>query len=389
LDEATTPDDPQLAYDLVCVGEAHLGLRSFAAARTALERALDLALRTGDDVLAVEAYARLIWAVARYRGDVVANWSVMEAVAARTGAAGRFGRALLYNNKAVARLTANDRAGARPLLEQALAAAPSPRADGELELVVVVQNLAIAADDPREREARSRQAAAEFTSLLGPNHPNTLGARLVAASVMRNPVLAAADFQAACEGYQRWHPQLVAVIAECAFERAWLADERGDRAGAIAAMQLAARDPLSPRERGKGVIAASYLAIAGDDHALTAIHDAEQLAGALAKLDTWWNHVEGADAYVTAALGWDQRARPRDAERCWAAALALLERVDQPGFDRRLNRVRATLARRWATTQPDAARRLAQAAITWYGAAGGYDAELAQLAPIARATDSR
>jgi len=46
--------------------------------------------------------------------------------------------------------------------------------------------------------------------------------------------------------------------------------------------------------------------------------------------------------------------------------------------------VRATLARRWAATQPDAARRLAQPAIAWYSAAGGHDAELAQLAPIAR-----
>ena len=381
---------PLIARALLAQGRAAIELDTGEpAARTALERALVLALRTGDDVLAVEAYARLLWAVARYRGDVVGNWTVMEALAARTGAAGRFGRALLYNNKAVARLAANDRPGARPLLQQALAAAPAPRADGELELVVVVQNLAIAADDPREREARSQQAAAELASLLGPNHPNTLGARLVAASVMRNPARAAVDFAAACDGYQRWHPQLVAVIAECAFERAWLADERGDRAAAIAAMQLAARDPLSPRERGKGVIAASYLAIAADDHALAAIHEAEQLAGALATSDTWWNRVEGADAYVTAALGWDHLARPRDAERCWTAALGLLERVDQPGFDRRLHRVRATLARRWAASRPADARRLAAPAIAWYAAAGGYDAALAELAPLAAPTGSR
>ena len=380
---------PLLARALLAQGRAAIELDTGEpAARAALERALDLALRNADDVLAVEAYARLIWAVARYRGDVVGNWSVMEAIAARTGAAGRFGRALLYNNKAVSRLAANDRAGARGLLQQALATAPAPRADGELELVVIVQNLAIAADDPREREARSRQAAAELADLLGPNHPNTLGARLVAASTMRNPVTAAADFAAACEGYQRWHPQLVAVIAECAFERAWLADEHGDRAAAIAAMQLAARDPLSPRERGKGVIAASYLAIARGDHALAAVHDVEQLAGALARLDTWWNRAEGADAYVTAALGWDRLARPDDAVRCWTAALTLLEHIDQPSFDRRLNRVRATLARRWAATRPDPARRLARAALAWYGGAGGYDVELAQLAPIARSANS-
>jgi hypothetical protein len=377
---------PLVARALLARGRAEVELDvAEPAARTSFERALDLALRSGDDVLAVEVYARLIWAVARYHGDVVGHWPVMEAIAARTGALGRFGRALLYNNKGVSRMAANDRPGARALLQQALAASPPGQlADGELELVVVLQNLALAADDPLEREARSRQAVVELDALLGPHHPSTLGAWLVAASQVRNPATAAAGYQAACDGYQRWHPQLVAVLAECAFERAWLADERGDAAAAVAAMQLATRDPLSPAERGKGAIAASYLAIAAGTRPLPAIHEVEALAAALAKIDAWWNRAEAADAYVTAALGWDRLGKPRDAERCWKAALALLEHVNQPSFDRRLARVRATLAKRWALAQPDAARGLATAALGWYRAAGGYDAEVAALTPIAR-----
>jgi len=52
-------------------------------------------------------------------------------------------------------------------------------------------------------------------------------------------------------------------------------------------------------------------------------------------------------------------------------------------FDRYLARVRATLARRWATTRPDAARSAAAAALAWYRAVGGYDRAIAELAPIA------
>lgn len=42
IDEALAPEDPKLAYDLVCVGEAELGRKAPAAAVVALERALKL-----------------------------------------------------------------------------------------------------------------------------------------------------------------------------------------------------------------------------------------------------------------------------------------------------------------------------------------------------------
>jgi hypothetical protein len=396
---------PLTARALLAQGRAETELDAAEpAARTSFERALDLALRSADDVLAVEIYARLIWVVARYRGDVVESWPVMEAIAGRTGALGAFGRALLYNNKAVARMAASDRPGARALLLRALAAAPRQLGD-DLELVNIGQNLALATDDPAEREARSRGVVRELDALLGPAHPNTLGARLFAAILTRNPDTAAADLAAACDGYQRWHPQLTAVIAECAFERAWLADERGDRSQAIAAMQLAARDPLSPTERGKGTIAGAYVAIAGapvqgpdtatpatratgdtrdaTPAARVAVRELEALAAALATTDNWWSHGEAADAYVTAARGHDRTGHPADAERDLRAALALLEQVGQPMYERRLARVRAELAHRLAARAPAAAAPLARAALAWYRAAGGYDAQLAALAAIA------
>lgn len=50
IDESSGPDDPKLAYDLVCVGEAQLGLGALPAARVALERALALRAGTGGDL---------------------------------------------------------------------------------------------------------------------------------------------------------------------------------------------------------------------------------------------------------------------------------------------------------------------------------------------------
>jgi protein kinase-like protein len=405
---ATLPDAPRVAAATVSAAEqtgyspliarAALALGYAAAAldmgepaaRAPLERALELALRSGDDVLAVEAYARLIWAVGSYRGDVVGNWSVMEAIAARTGPAGRFGRTLLYNNKAVARLAENDRAGARGLLQQALAISPlSPIGDGEIELVAVLQNLALVADDPAEREARARQVVGILDGALGPNHPRTLGARRAAATLTRNPGAAALLYQEACDGYQRWHPKLTHALADCAFERGWLADERGDLAAARAAMQLAAADPTAQRQRGKGTIAAAYLAITADradhpgDAAGAAIAAMQQLAADGAPATEWWIRGEAAMAYITAAIGWQRAGASGDAERCWRAALGLLDGIHQPMFDRALARARAALARRWVAAHPADARTAAGEALAWYRAAGGYDREVAELSRIA------
>lgn len=209
----------------------------------------------------------------------------------------------------------------------------------------VSYNLALVTDDPAEREARFRQVADQREALLGANHPRTLSARLAIGSNTRNPVAAAANLQSAWNGYQRWHPQLGVEIANATFERAWLADERGDATATVAAMQVAANDPLSPRERGKGAIAASYIAIASDNHISAAIRTMEDLATTEADAREFWTRGEAADAYVTAALGWDRLGKASEAERCWSAALALLETIRQPFFDRRLAHVRATLAR--------------------------------------------
>src|SRR5439155_1138415 len=126
-------------------------------------------------------------------------------------------------------------------------------------------------------------------------------------------------------------------------------------------------------------IAASYLKIAEHDHAEATIRAMQELAAELAGDPGWWTRGEGADAYVIAAIGWDRLRKPSEAERCWSAALAQLELLKQPMFDRRLARVRATLARRWARSKPGEARRLASAAVAWYRGVGGYETAIGEL----------
>ncbi len=67
IDEASAPDDPKLAYDLVCVAEAELGRASPAAARAALERAVKLREDNPGDIgeLARTRFdlARAVWAL--------------------------------------------------------------------------------------------------------------------------------------------------------------------------------------------------------------------------------------------------------------------------------------------------------------------------------------
>jgi tetratricopeptide (TPR) repeat protein len=203
---------------------------------------------------------------------------------------------------------------------------------------------------------------------------------LMVGTLLRNPVDADAALRTACEGFQRWHPQRVDEIINCAYERAWLADDRGDAAVALAEMRIAARNP---DDQQRGTIAATYVDIATRNDAEKPIEKMQSAAAELSKLEQWWVRGDAADAYVAAALGWDRLGKKRDAERCWSAALTILEPIDQPYFGRRLARVRAALARHRIATRPLEAQRLAIAALDWYRAAGGYDAAVSELAAVA------
>jgi len=329
--------------------------------------AMRLALRSSDELLAVEAYARWIFSRVVAEAPATDYWDVMVEIAERLGRPARFPRALMYSNRGLARLAADDRDGARSLFETALATAGD--AD-DIELVSITQNLAQLESKPEDALRRFRAAHDRFTAALGPAHPVTLIAAHQVAVLTPDRAAAAAGIAAAYTSLERWQR----AYPELAWAAAWIADEAGDRATAAAWMA---------RVSGEGStiasIAAAYVAVErGAPDAAARLAEIEQLA---AKLDTTapWNRTYAADALILVA-----RAKPE----AWERALALLETKPLVLYSRKLARARRMVAERWATTRPAEARRLAEQALAWYRGAPGDAAIVTRLEQIA-ATGSR
>ncbi len=395
---AATGYPPLLARALLVLGRTQS--KSTETAAATLTRALALALEAFDDVLALEAYARLIW-VAEYR-DPPEAWMVMTQLAQRTGVGGRFGRALMFNNLGGRHFRAKHSDKARAMLLRALdetdlAAGKDPE---DVELVSILRNLANIEPDAVARQALIRRAATALERTLGRNHPSTIAAREQTAMLTRDPQEARVQLDDACAAYEPW--KLPAQQAVCALEAGWLADEQHDRAAAERWMRIAALDPRTAAgARIKGRIATGYLALASASPA-TLANTVEDLrrgaAQALASPD-WWYRADAADAFAIIARALEQLGRAAEAEAAWQQALAALEGIDEPVYERRVARLRATVAEHLArpgagdparaAARAAEAQRLAAAALQWYRRTGGYAAEIQRLTPIAeRATAS-
>ncbi|MEZ4361436.1 MAG: protein kinase [Kofleriaceae bacterium] len=378
---------PLLARALLVQGRAEVAL-FLDDARATLTEALSQALLSSDDVLALEAYARLIW-VQEYR-DPPESWLVMSQLAARTGGRGRFGRALMFNNFGGLLLRAQRRDEGRAMLERALAESDlrqGPLSAGaseeQIELVGVLQNLSLIELDPGVRQRLLERATASLQATIGENHPRTFAMQELTAMLTGAPGPARAELETACLGYQRWG--LTTAHSACAFEIGWLAEEAGDDAGARRWMKVAAADHSLEAERATTQVAATYLRVRDPETSAVALQaDLRQLATVAAAVlakDGFWHHVDAADAEVVLALGHERLGRAADALAAWRRALAALHGIELPVYERRLARLRAAVAERTADRRE--AQQLASAALTWYRAVGGYEATIARLAPLA------
>lgn len=355
-----------------------------SAGWTLLDRAFHAAVRAGDDVLAVEAYARA-WFVASRAADFTPRRderALVEDLAARTGAPGRFSRALLYNNFGTERIVANDRTAARDLLRQALNIwnPPLGNRSHDIELGVILGNLALVEDQPARRVELSQRAVDLQVAQLGPDHPATVNAKIQLALLTTDPVAAARSLAQTCDAIPEWHGRL---RIECAYEEGWLAIDRGDRPRAQRAM-TAAR--ANSNDRLRNTIAKAYLDVVSTDRArIGAARDTmRDLALELSTDHGWWNKALAADAWVIAALAETALDRAEPAVRAWQRALDELS--DQPVLERRRARAHATLAFLLERSQPAKARSHAAAAIAWYRTARGYESEIAPLQRLIDAT---
>jgi hypothetical protein len=348
----------------------------------AFERAGAAALEGGDDIAFVEAFARELFVMSQIPGGATgttisaSELPLVRRIAQRTGIAGAFARALLYNNAGAERLAAGDAAGARAWFRLALDEPPTGNAD--VELWFRYGNLALITEAPAERDRLFHEERDHLDRVLGPHHAITLEARLRNAQFIDDPRVAIDELRELCDAMARWHSDRADRVQQCNYELGWLADDTGDVATAGAAMQRA-----SLGDAPTVAIAQAYVtAAAGKLEA--AVAAGEATAARLAADPEWWMRFSAVDADLVVAIA---RDRLHDPARAIAALRRALTLLDDPQFNhtatytlRRLARVRASLARHLAPS-PEAAR-LAAAAIAWYRPAGGYDERIRELAPI-------
>ena len=396
---AQRPETLELARSLVirarAIGYAPLTARALLVQATSeftaldrpgaiksLSEALALALSAFDDVVALEAYARRFW-MDKFR-DPPEDWNVMWLLAARAGARGRFGRALMLNNRGSRYFQEKLHDQARQMFEAALAQTElgsrplsADASDEDIELLAIPKNLALIEKDAPKRIALMERLLSSLELTLGQSHPKVESAREQLAMLTPNPERAQQLLAQACAGYERWH--MTRGVTICSYEAGWLADELGDREAAVRWMRVASRYQSTAKgAREKGNLAAAYVAMY-DPAATVRPTPAELLR--IAKVaegrSDWANRIDEADAYDLAARAFISRGDTRGVRQARAAAVRVLGGIDEPTYERRVARARAELA--VLTTDVAEARRLAARYQLRASAAGGYEKDVARL----------
>ncbi len=349
---------PLVARALLAQGRARISVYGDGADRS-LDEAARIALEVDDDPLAVEAYARWVFARAIKGLGSSDNATAFEALGRRLGPEGRFLRALLLNSQGVARLVANDFTQARALFVRARAEAGDAP---ELELALIDQNLANLDPTPSGALRLIEQAYARYRAALGPDNAQTLALRLGVAMMLPDPGLARTTL-AECTG---------TVRIECAYEGAWMLDAIGD---VTAARRLMEEVPTDGSEMGQ--IARAYVELRRDGAPSAAA--ARDLAAITAqRREAFYERITLSDAFVVQALA----AQGEAADEAWQRGWAAIEPVMVGTARRRRSRIAAEVAQRRARADPARAAALAAVALEWYGGVPAEATLAARLAAI-------
>jgi predicted Ser/Thr protein kinase/tetratricopeptide (TPR) repeat protein len=387
--------DPLLAEALLVQGHARLSI-DLATATAALQEAATLAMRAGKDAVAIQAWARYIYAHYLTSGEtrMPAGAEVMSAFAERSPTL-EFERALLYNNLGGVAQSISDRATARASYQKAvtLSAALGARHDhAGLELIQARANLALVTEDRAAADALFGQTVAELTDLLGENHPKTLDVRWMRGTTTIEPLPDAVAFLVPlCEASQR-HPPSRVRAARCWTEVSYLYLDLARDDDARAAIARAAGSSPTPDtqalsalvgDRDPGRAEAAFTGLIARSLAQIAPGSVE--AGAV---EEWWHQVTRAELLL--GLGTAQRAQGklREASAALDQAAALLAPVveSHPGarHERLLGRarvqlalVRASLGRPRSEIAP-----IAGAAVAWLRKVGGPPALVTELSRL-------
>src|SRR6185436_6868085 len=224
--------DPRLlARALLVLGHAHMA-GDLGGAVAPLDEAMRLAVATGQDELATEAYARRAFSRARTtEGDprrALDGFELAELIGRRARERGAFSRALLANTAGNVAELAGDLPRARDSFRQASILAREVRGPGAVELATVTANLAMLSSEPGERARLFAEALASVTAAVGPDHPDALLKQLQAIADREDARGVTADLAALCPRAARLHPANAELIDTCAFELAWQATAIGE-----------------------------------------------------------------------------------------------------------------------------------------------------------------
>jgi len=373
---------PALAEALLVQGHARTKLAHHDEAVPTLAEAAKVAIASHADALAIEAWARRVYAQGTTTNEYAsirnADLEMIEALAQRTEGAA-FARALLYNNLGSLALANDRRADARADFERALTEAQRLGQPGPLELVGIRANLGVATDDHARGDELLARAISELSERLGADHPDTLTLRqMQVLGTSENLGRAAELLEPVCRAEQA-DPSLAGTV-DCWTEVGLLRADLGDRARAIDALLAATRARGDAREAQ-----AHVSLLRGDVHGAVRQFAAAVAADVPGPNEHWWDRLRRARL----ALGLGQARRAGGdlvgARAALDDAVALLEPIarEHPAatYERRLGRARVELAFTLsALGAPSAARASAvSAALAWLDKVGGSRDEIEQL----------
>jgi serine/threonine protein kinase len=369
---------PVLASALLVQGHARMNLPDRRAAVPILTEAWNVAMVARADAVAVEAWARRVYAQATSTGPdgAVDGAYIVELIAQRTASAG-FARALLYNNLGTAELARERRAVARDYFRRALTVSPRVSGAGALELIAIRANLGLVADDRVEGDGLLADAEADLTRLLGANHPDTLEVRRQRGfATIENLRQAAEVLIPVCRAYER-----IAALgdrtARCWTEVGLLRWDLQDRNGAIEALKAAVAASREVPEAGPYLLLLQH-----DTTGAIAQFEAAIAAYTPTSNEHWWDRLQRARFTLGLGRALRQAGTLEPARGYLEQAVAELDAIcrahPSTSDERRLGRARVELTLTLVALEAPRATRdpVAAQATEWLRRAGAEQAEL-------------
>lgn len=295
--------------------------------RVDFTEAARVGLMAGDEVLAIEAFARATFAIATTvdPAAATAGLPLVEAIATRLGERAAFPHALLDHNVGTVELARGDRAKALAKLQASRRQSTKLTGSAAIEMAVVLQSLMFAVDDGAERDRLGQELVAARLASLGPGHPLTLEADLMRTGVMGDFDQGRRAMRAPCERLAALHPDQRASIRECGHELTWRAAAIGDRDAAVAGARLVLAAATPDANDSRITRAAAYLAMAnGDPDA--AVRGLAALPP-IAADRPWWQRMINVDNGIALSLAELARDQPALARRTLASAEQLAQEL--------------------------------------------------------------